>query len=440
MKKHLRLWSALLTLVMVVSLVVPAGTANQVEAGTARISFKNVSGEGENKISLTDERSFKATVKLPKGTSKKEAETRKKSAKWSLSRKEGSHNPEDYPYQYLGGSLKSWKTFFDNKAFFYNMKSSVSKKNGRYYLTLKFKNRYLYDGIDGIDGRKRSIVRSSMLDYTGDFTFTVKDKKGNKLGATSVRVNPYDDYRMNSEFGTELIEACDYAATRDDIYAEVRSMGTTSNGYDMPYILIADKKESLTNWEALSVKMQENPESVIEDVKNDKIDYRIPVLYSNVHADENPGADAPMNFIWDLVKSNENNGKIKFQYIKGFTKNGEKQLKAEMAAGGNHWSELITALDNGPTGVGFITDGKANSKTINMKKFYDIETIELDVNELLSKVFFIVVPEENGDARTVNTRNNGNGFDLNRDNLFQTQAETRAMTSMIAHWNPSLFI
>lgn len=431
---------------MVVSLLAPMGKAQNVEAATTpKISFTNVSKDGgANKISLTNERSFEATVKLAKGTTSSQAKALAKEVTWSLKRTKGVMDKNDYPYQYLGGKLKDWKTFYGDEngkdqPFFYDIKTVSVKKSGYYYLKLTFKNRFFY-GFDGIDGRKRYTTRNSMLDFVGNYKLSVTNKKGKKLGETTVRVNPYDSYRLNSEFGKELIEAADYAAKRNDLYAEVRSMGTSSKGYDMPYILISDSKASLNNWEALKVKMEEEPEAVIEAVKKDICDYRIPILYSNVHADENPGADAPMNLVWDLVKSDKTNNKIKFQYIKGFTEDGEAQLKKEMEKGGNHWSKLFTELKNGPTGVGFITDGNRGSGVVDLEKYYEVETVELDVKEALKKVFFIIVPEENADARTDNARENSNGFDLNRDNTYQTQVETRNMAAMISHWNPSVFL
>lgn len=436
-KQRKQLWAMLLAVMMMASLFTPLGKEGKTVRAASKLTFENVSDDGEDKISLTDERTFEAVLTLPSGTTKKEAQALAKSVKWSLHRTKGSQDTGWYPYQFLGGSLSKWKVFNSKTPFFSAKTTAVKTKTG-YALKLTLKNQYMF-GADGIDSRPR-YVRSTMLDYVGNFKLSCKNTKGKTLGSVSVRVNPYDSYRLNSEFTKELKEAAGYAAGRSDLYAEVRSMGTSTNGYDMPYIVIADSKESITSWENLTGQMEENPQSVIDKVKNKSLDYRIPVLYSNVHADENPGADAPMNFIWDIIKSDKTDNKITYNYITGLTEAGQKQLDKEMKNEQVHWSKLITKLENGPTGIGFIQEGKGKSDVVDLEKWYTMETVTLDVTEALEHIFFIVVPEENVDARTLNIRHNGNGFDLNRDNMFQTQVETQNMTKMIAHWNPSLFI
>jgi hypothetical protein len=80
------------------------------------------------------------------------------------------------------------------------------------------------------------------------------------------------------------------------------------------------------------------------------------------------------------------------------------------------------------------TIGKQGSFDAEALYTFDNETI--NVNDLLDDVFFIMTPNENPDGRSVNSRRNYNGFDLNRDGSFQTQAETQNLEPFVASWNP----
>ncbi|MSS63224.1 Ig-like domain-containing protein [Velocimicrobium porci] len=436
-KKRQSSYAILMAIVLMVTMINPsvaASTSKEVKAATTALTFENVSDNGEDKISMTDERTFESIVTLADNTTKEQAEQLAKEVTWSLSRTKGIQDTKAYPYQFLGGKLDEWKVFDKDTALFTAQTEAV-EKDGKYVLKLTLKNKYLF-GADGIDSRPR-YIRSTILDYVGDYQLKCEDKSGNVLGQTTVRVNPYDSYCLNAEFQTQLNEAEAYAAKNSDIYAEVRSMGKTTNGYDMPYIIISDSKQTLTDYQNLKQKAETDPATLIKQIKAGTLDYKIPVLYSNVHADENPGADAPMQFIWKLLKSDQNNGVIEYKMATGFTAAGKAQFEKEMKERKTHWSSLIK---DWPTGIGFIRDGNEASGKVDLEKYYKIETIKLNVKDLLKNVFFIVVPEENADARTVNTRQNGNGFDLNRDNMFQTQVETQNMARMIASWNPATFI
>lgn len=56
------------------------------------------------------------------------------------------------------------------------------------------------------------------------------------------------------------------------------------------------------------------------------------------------------------------------------------------------------------------------------------------VDRLLDDVILVVVPMENPDGRLAGTRANGNGFDMNRDWLVQSQSEVRASAKFQLEW------
>ncbi len=407
---------------MLVSMAVVPVEAAAVQA----IDFKNVTGEGKNAISLSDKRNFEAVLVTDGSISPDEVV-------WAMERKAGAQDEKIFPHQYLGGKLEDWKVWNTQKPYFTNVSTEKYSVDGKDALKLSFSTEYFLD-VNRVDSPRGN--RNVILDHTGDFTLTCSDLSGKILGQATVKVNPYDDYRTHKELEEDLLDAKAKADTINGLYIDVLSVGKSTQGYDMPYAVISDSKASVENYHKQNKLAQEDPDTFIKKI-NSGADYKIPVLYSNIHADENPGVDAPMNFIWDIVNSFENGGKITYNILTGFTPEGEKQLKLEMEQQGIHWSELIK---DHVTGLGFIKAGNKTSGPVDLEKYYTVESYTLDVNELLDNIIFIVVPSENADGRTNNVRQNGNGFDLNRDNMFQTQTETQNMTRLIAQWNPATMI
>ncbi len=66
--------------------------------------------------------------------------------------------------------------------------------------------------------------------------------------------------------------------------------------------------------------------------------------------------------------------------------------------------------------------------------------VSLNMNEVLDNIIFLMNLTENPDGRYYNTRANANGFDVNRDNGYQTQVESRIVVRQIAKWNPISFL
>lgn len=417
--------SVLIMLTMLCTMLLSTGSISS-SAAPAEMTFVNT-GDGDDKISMTNERTFEVTVPLAEGT---DAAALIEGLSWDLSREKGMFDEAEFPYQYLGGPLDSWTVYNKEDQLFTIVSTEAVVVDGAPAIQMTMQNKLLFGRLVAQNNR------NNLLDYTGDYTLSCKAADGTVLGTATVRVNPYDSFRTTSEFADELVRAASYANSRTDMYAEVRSMGQSTNGLDMPYILIADSKDTLDKWQSLLDEAEQDPAGVIEKVKNG-LDYKIPVLYSNVHADENSGADAPMNFIWDIVTSDQTGNKVPYDTLTGMTETGKTQIVQEREEKNIHTSSLI---EDWVTNLGAITAGNRNSGVVDLETYYNVESKTLDTSEILKDVFFIVVPEENVDGRTHNTRTAGGGVDLNRDALFQTQKETQNMTAMIAEWNPVAFM
>jgi hypothetical protein len=59
-----------------------------------------------------------------------------------------------------------------------------------------------------------------------------------------------------------------------------------------------------------------------------------------------------------------------------------------------------------------------------------------EVQNILENVILLVNVVQNPDGRVMGTRQNANGFDINRDFITQSQPETRATVKILTEWNP----
>jgi len=457
MKTASKKWLALLlAMVMSIAMLPQAAFAAEDTAAESKGTFVNVTKDGgENVINLCTPRSFEATV--PVDMTLAEAEAAAKTAKWSLvyDAAAGYLDAKLYPNHSKGGALDTW-TAQNGEALFTEPKTTAKQVDGKVCLVVSFdSNVYFYTSSKDKDGEKvwkadysaPHTNGGSYLDVCGYYQLTAT-ADGKTLGAVQVKVTPYDNFHTMKEIYTELDELVAYAGEHTELYVAKGSMGKSQgdNGLeslDMPYLIVAKSKSVVDNWQKLKAQAESDPAAVLKELEGGKLaNYQVPVLYSNVHANEVAASDGVMQFAWLLVETAASKaGTVDYTKLTGFTKDGEAELKAQMGPEGEKDSVAVPDLvADTATYLGYIKpEGSSVSGPVDLEKYYTTEKVTVDIDKLLDDVFFLIVPEENVEGRTYVTRTSSGGFDLNRDNSFQTQAETQNMTAFIAQWNPVSF-
>ena len=450
MKQHKPLGKAL-SLVMACALllslcVFPASAA---EPAAPSVQFVNTSDDGgDNMISLTSERTFKASI--PVNMTEAEAKAAAASVTWSLVRDPDQVyvDEELYPNQSQGGPLSGWLCADGETPFFSNIVSGAETVDGQVYLTVTFDNSCYF----GDDLSVPHVNGGYYLDVCGYFDLTAA-VDGKTVGSVALKVAPYDNFHTMAEIYAQIDEIVSFAKENTDLYVEKFSMGKSQgdNGMeslDMPYLIVAKSKAAVDKWQQIKAEAESDPTALIEKIEDGTLgDYQVPVLYSNVHANEVAAADGVLTFAKMLVETAASEtGTIDYDKLTGFTAEGEAELAEQMGPVGEEGSVAVPDLvADTATYLGYIKGEEADGTTssasvpVDLEKYYTVETETVDVDDLLDDVFFIIVPEENVEGRTYVTRTSSGGFDLNRDNSFQTQAETQNMTQLIAQWNPVSF-
>ena len=277
------------------------------------------------------------------------------------------------------------------------------------------------------------------LDICGEFTLTAELDGAALASLTHVTIKPYASFHTMWEMFDELLrlaeEGDDDGATPRP-YVEYGVMGKSCLGYDMPYLIVARDSAAVQKWLDLSERAEETGTAVTEELQNSgDDDYQVPVLYSNVHANEVAAADAILEFARQLIEEPSTT----YTKLTGFTEEGKAKLEQQRKEMGLHTPKLIEdkcnylgSIWSNPMMDSGVVDG--------FDSYYTSEKTTVNVADLLDDVFFILVPEENVDARMLYTRNSANGHNLNRDNSFQVMPETQNMQHLIGTYDPVTFL
>lgn len=428
-----KLISMLLVVLMLISIVPITASADPASA-----SFENVSGEGKDIISLAEGREYKATIPIS-------ADVDPSAVTWTMVKDSSKSyvSKELFPNQTEGGSLDSWICDDGKTKFFGEVKTSVKDENGQKVLVAEFGTNDFFFGYDWYTGEMYPDNSAphdeggAYLDSCGYFKLTATDKDGKVLGSVPVKIAPYDSFHTMDEIYTELDDMV--AAAKDSgIFVKKYSMGKSSGdiyeALDMPYLIVAKDQSAVTKWLEFTEKAETQPDQVIADIKAGKYDdIKVPVMYSNIHANEVAATDGIMEFAWMLVNAATGDGKLSYNNLTGFTAEGKTEFESEKAASKMAVPDLVK---DSATYLGWLTGDNSSSGIVDLDKYYEQETVNTTLDELLDNVFFILVPEENVEGRTYITREASNGYDLNRDNSFQTTEETQNMQKLIAAFNP----
>ena len=445
--KRSRLTTKILAFVLILALVFPASAFASVAdvAKDTRSPGKSLANtypaytDIDWQISLAEDAT--ATVTLPTNLTENElAAAMDAGLSLSLDRdtQRGYLNPEKFPNPYQGGPLDSWKTQRDTQMFQVDDYGFVFDDDGKVSLVLYLNISCYFGNRSGsVDYSAPHSNGGAYLDLCGYYTLRVT-ADGKDIASCHAKVVPYDSFRTVYELYDDL-EAL--AAMDTDLYVSKESMGqTTTDGYDMPYLIVADSKESVDKWLAYTDLVESDPDLVLTKLANgDFDDLRVPMFASNVHSNENAAVNGILEFAHLLLE----NETINVNTLEGFTDAGKELLAQEMAKQNVAVPEQIK---NFASYIGFIrgengykANGSLYSGQLDLAAYYNVQENRVNVKELLGDVFMVIVPEQNIEGYEHMTRTTGQGYDPNRDEANQTLFEDANAMALVNKFNPMVF-
>ncbi len=293
---------------------------------------------------------------------------------------------DDLQWKFGDKSLEEWKKWnadaktFSGESFIKVIKEPHFTSGTVIEATLEFGLPFDTDNL-----APRSI-RVLYPDLMGDYELTLSATEA-LTASTTVTLNVYDEFLKYDEIKPAIDKVFTDAEAKTDRYLEYKNLGKSVQGRDIPFVVLAKDKAAVDKYlnETLPNAL-ENPDTLLKKLENGTIgDYQVPIWLNNIHPDEVEGVD----FQVELLK------KFAIEDVVTFK----------------------TTDDNGTE-----------------------STVTLNVNDVLDHVIFLFNFVSNPDGRVANTRANANGFDLNRDNAYQTQSEIIAINEELAKWTPLSFL
>ena len=194
-----------------------------------------------------------------------------------------------FPYAYAGGPLDAWMTEGTDEHQFTDVKLAAAETDGKTVLNVSFHvNNYFYASNWYFDGEwKQSdpaedysvphVDGGYFIDKCGYYDLTAA-VDGKTVGSAPVKVAPYEHFYTMWEIYKQLDEVA-ATGTKNGLYVAKLSMGQSTAGRDMPYLIVADSKSSVDNWLALTELAETDPDAVLAQIKSGALnDIRVPVM------------------------------------------------------------------------------------------------------------------------------------------------------------------
>ena len=243
-------------------------------------------------------------------------------------------------------------------------------------LSLKFNELFGND----LSLRTPNNIRRTYRQFIGNHELVGTDEESGLTIRKTLVFRPYENFHTHEEMLAAIEKSRQEA--KNDRLVQIEDIGTSAQGRKIKLGIISSDQKSIDDYLNSTNKMAlTKPAEMLAALKNGTLDYKLPVLINNTHADEQPAID----IITGLFNTFATKDQISFQ----------------------------------------TTDANGNAKTVT-----------LSVKELLKKFIFLFDFTENPDGDVANTRALANGIDPNRDTSYQANPETRTVAGLINKWNP----
>ncbi|RXJ01665.1 hypothetical protein DS745_09295 [Anaerobacillus alkaliphilus] len=287
---------------------------------------------------------------------------------------------DNFQWQFGGKSLSEWKKRNSNESFIKEIEP-LRYVEGTTIIKGKLEFGLPYNTTN-LSNRTIRVLYPALI---GNYELAIVNTVEAIKAATTVKLNVYDEFHFYEEL-KPAIESIFVKAANDEAntrYLEYQNVGHSVEGRDIHFVILARDKGAVDKYlnETLPLAL-ENPAHLLEKLQSGTMgDYQVPIWFNNIHPDEVEGVDAQVELLEKFALQKE------------------------------------------------VTFNKDNETPVT-----------LNVDETLDHVIYLFMFTSNPDGRVANTRANANGFDLNRDNTYQTQVETIQVNEVIARWTPLSFL